>query len=476
MVGAVSAQSLSATLAVAKPVVDKWDAEYKAGNRTTAVRDHVVAEIQEFLAQHTADVWAYEAAALGYNHLSRNADAVAVMREYLHRFPTEEALDDRVLFFLGIAGTKEDVDGLPARWRNQPMYWSTALTVYVRAHVAPELLVQPGKEIIRRTPIASDNGGEVRYRVAETWLANGVDPRIVETAAREAVGIAEVGPRPDWQFRNEFERRMQDRLLVRNLNRSVLGWSLYRQGRFDEALAEFERAAAIVEKDSIPTSGLYYRMGRTLEKLDRVPDAIQTYYKELAWGSQHEETGVALSAAYQKIHGSLDGLEDEKRMRVNDLATLLAKQESDLTLTVDVDLGRFDLADAGGAPVDLSRFKGKVVLIDFWATWCHACLAGMKHTDALQHEYSDRIVVVAPSLDPEEKHAQAVEYLRKMGYHFTLVFDDPKRRAITLPFIPVRLLLDTTGRLKFMQFGSTTEGDILFETKLRALLGVTGPK
>src|SRR4051812_4144209 len=59
-VGAISAQSLSATLAVAKPVVDKWDAEYKAGNRTTAVRDHVVAEIQEFLAQHTADVWAYE--------------------------------------------------------------------------------------------------------------------------------------------------------------------------------------------------------------------------------------------------------------------------------------------------------------------------------------------------------------------------------------------------------------------------------
>src|SRR4051812_43201343 len=50
-VGAISAQSFSPTWAAAKPLVDKWDAEYKAGNRTTVVRDHVMAEIKDLLAQ-----------------------------------------------------------------------------------------------------------------------------------------------------------------------------------------------------------------------------------------------------------------------------------------------------------------------------------------------------------------------------------------------------------------------------------------
>jgi tetratricopeptide (TPR) repeat protein len=95
--------------------------------------------------------------------------------------------------------------------------------------------------------------------------------------AREAVAISEVGWRPTLRFANQQQRRIQNRLLIRNVNRSALGWSLYRQERCGDALVELERAAKISEQDSIPARAVYYRLGQTLEKLGRPRDAIEAY-------------------------------------------------------------------------------------------------------------------------------------------------------------------------------------------------------
>jgi cytochrome c biogenesis protein CcmG/thiol:disulfide interchange protein DsbE len=60
----------------------------------------------------------------------------------------------------------------------------------------------------------------------------------------------------------------------------------------------------------------------------------------------------------------------------------------------------FVLKDLDGKLVSLSDFKGKVVIIDFWATWCPPCLMEIPHFQSLYEEYSDRgLIVIGISLD-----------------------------------------------------------------------------
>jgi thiol-disulfide isomerase/thioredoxin len=229
----------------------------------------------------------------------------------------------------------------------------------------------------------------------------------------------------------------------------------------------------IVEQDPAPTRGLYYRLGQTLEKLGRPDEAIEVYYKELAWGDLEDPTRQALAAVYRQIHGNLDGMEVAERTRINDLAMQQAQRDSDLVTSVNEDLGRFDLLDENHQPLDLQQYRGKVVIIEFWATWCESCMACMKHTDEMQKKFGDKVVVIAPSFDPGETQPKAASYLKNMNYHFILVFDDDRRRDIKLPFIPASLLLDQNGRLRFMVFGYSTSGNALLEQKVESLVSGT---
>lgn len=66
--------------------------------------------------------------------------------------------------------------------------------------------------------------------------------------------------------------------------------------------------------------------------------------------------------------------------------------------------GDFELPTLEGRPVRLSDYRGKVVLINFWTTWCPACLSEMPELQALQHQHQSNLVVLGVSLDfvPDE--------------------------------------------------------------------------
>lgn len=64
----------------------------------------------------------------------------------------------------------------------------------------------------------------------------------------------------------------------------------------------------------------------------------------------------------------------------------------------------FTLSDLSGNEISLSDFKGKVVLVDFWATWCPACLYAIPELVKLHNEYGEQgLVILAVSLDDPAK-------------------------------------------------------------------------
>lgn len=108
-----------------------------------------------------------------------------------------------------------------------------------------------------------------------------------------------------------------------------------------------------------------------------------------------------------------------------------------------------DLAfnDADGRPVDAARFRGKVVVLNLWATWCAPCVTEMPTLAALQRAYPDRVEVVAVSVDVEDHIPNARSFL---GVHEPLAFYHDPRFALqsTLKFqgMPATILYDRSGR------------------------------
>jgi len=468
---AVVAQQPGSTWSIAKPFVEDWDAEYRSAGRTIESRNKIAGQIRQFLKQHDKEIWAYEAAAVGLNRLNLNDDAAVVMREYLRRFPDDDTLAERVLFFFRIVGTVSDMNSLPERWRGNVDYWHSLLRVYVRTEAAPALVESAGREVLKRTPKEQDPGGNQRIRIAETWLKQGVSPRAAESVAREAVEIAEVGERPPATPSSTEQATILKRLLIVNVNRSTLGWALYQQKRFSEALAELKQAAAICERENIVSAGVYYRLGQTFERADRRKEALDSYFKAMAFENDEERADSAATDLYRRIHGSTNGLNALRRRRVNDLLTARVDDARDLVRSVDKELGRFEPLDDQRRPFDISQYRGKVVIVEFWATWCGICRVTMKQTNELQAALANHVAVVAWSDDPEETRAEAAQFLRDMKYQFKLVFGEASNRSLEVPFLPARLILDRNGRLRVMEFGYTPGSAAAFAQKLRAMVG-----
>jgi len=106
-------------------------------------------------------------------------------------------------------------------------------------------------------------------------------------------------------------------------------------------------------------------------------------------------------------------------------------------------------ADPAGDPVDLSDFRGKLVLINLWATWCEPCLREMPSLERLQSRLGDRITILAISED--RGGSKAVEpFIAKLGLKSVKSYLDPKSavgHAFDVHGLPTSFLIDRDGKV-----------------------------
>ncbi len=112
-------------------------------------------------------------------------------------------------------------------------------------------------------------------------------------------------------------------------------------------------------------------------------------------------------------------------------------------------VGEIRFQDAAGRPVSLADFRGKVVLLNIWATWCPPCRKEMPTLDRLQAKLGGPdFEVVALSID--DKGASAVRaFFDEIGVHKLGIYVDPTMRAadaLHAPGVPTTLLIDRAGR------------------------------
>jgi peroxiredoxin len=83
----------------------------------------------------------------------------------------------------------------------------------------------------------------------------------------------------------------------------------------------------------------------------------------------------------------------------------------------------FTLKDTAGADVALSSFKGKIVVLDFWAMWCQACKEAFGHLNGIQKEFGEKGVTVV-GVDVEKAGPEKVKaFLKKAGIAYPVLLD-----------------------------------------------------
>jgi thiol-disulfide isomerase/thioredoxin len=123
----------------------------------------------------------------------------------------------------------------------------------------------------------------------------------------------------------------------------------------------------------------------------------------------------------------------------------------------------------GKAPIRLASLKGKVVLLDLWASWCTPCREELPLLDDLaQRLRGQDIEIIAVSVD--EDRAAADEFVRRRPrWHLTLVHDPSVAEALNPPTMPSSYVIDARGRLHEVNAGFQSDDIHRIEARLRAL-------
>ena len=124
-----------------------------------------------------------------------------------------------------------------------------------------------------------------------------------------------------------------------------------------------------------------------------------------------------------------------------------------------------------GGTVQLATYKGKVMLVDFWASWCVPCKTSFPALDSLYREYQPRgLEVLAINLDERRRDADA--FLGNYPHRLTVLFDlkGASPAAFGVKGMPSSFLIDKVGTIRFTHMGYTGNVDASYRQEIAQLL------
>jgi len=131
----------------------------------------------------------------------------------------------------------------------------------------------------------------------------------------------------------------------------------------------------------------------------------------------------------------------------------------------------FALPTATGEPIALDKLKGRVVYVDFWASWCGPCRRSFPWMNEMQQKYGAQgFTVVGVNVD--KRRADAERFLRQTPATFSIVYDEAGKTPETYAVkgMPSSYLIDTAGKVVAVESGFRDEQKAAFEERIRSLL------
>ena len=131
----------------------------------------------------------------------------------------------------------------------------------------------------------------------------------------------------------------------------------------------------------------------------------------------------------------------------------------------------FALKSSTGENLRLSEFRGDVVMINFWATWCGPCRQEMPLLDELHNRY-ERVGFNLLGVNIDDDSRRAMQMIDELGVDFPVLFDDRKEvsEMYDVETMPVTVLVDREGTVRYVHLGYKPGDEDTYLDKVRSLL------
>ncbi|MCZ7610159.1 MAG: TlpA family protein disulfide reductase [Ignavibacterium sp.] len=147
-----------------------------------------------------------------------------------------------------------------------------------------------------------------------------------------------------------------------------------------------------------------------------------------------------------------------------------ADDPSIITTLIDGKAPDFSLKSVDGKVVKFSDYKNKVVIIDFWATWCPPCRKGIPDLISIQNEFKNDVVIVGISLDGDKTIKDVPGFVKDYGINYPVVYGDEKTVTAYggIQAIPTSFVIDKKGNIVDQHVGLVDKS--VYVNKIKELL------
>jgi thiol-disulfide isomerase/thioredoxin len=152
-------------------------------------------------------------------------------------------------------------------------------------------------------------------------------------------------------------------------------------------------------------------------------------------------------------------------------AALLAVTLPAFALTTSAPAPQFSLAARGGKTVNLAQYKGQVVMINFWATWCGPCRQEMPLLESIYKKYHKMgFTLLGVNVEPDAKPAE--DYLKAIPVSFPILFDTKSEvsKMYEVSGMPSTIIVDRKGNVRVIHHGYKPGDENEYQDSIRKLV------